>query len=97
MHHYTRFEETPLDTNMHQVHRDYHPAFKQGFSYEYLGVLGHSLNHVDFFQRPEADAKNGRDQKRCEGKFNRRGQSLGDIETDRTILRIMLEKQFSEV
>ena len=56
MHHYTRFEETPLDTNMHQVHRDYHPAFKQGFSYEYLGVLGHSLNHVDFFQRPEADA-----------------------------------------
>ncbi|MCK4751458.1 MAG: hypothetical protein KAT15_30585, partial [Bacteroidales bacterium] len=56
MHHYTRFEETPLDTNLHQVHRNYQPAFKQGFSYEYLGILGHSLNHVDFFQRPEADA-----------------------------------------
>lgn len=56
MHHYTRFEETPLDTNLHQVHRNYQPAFKQGFSYEYLGILGHSLNHVDFFLRPEADA-----------------------------------------
>ncbi|MEN8158372.1 MAG: putative porin [Bacteroidota bacterium] len=55
-HNYTRFEETPLDTNLHQLHRDYHPAFKEGFSYEYLGILGHSLNHVDFFLRPEADA-----------------------------------------
>lgn len=56
MHNFTRFEETPLDTNLHQVHRDYHPAFSQGFSYEYLGILGHSLNHVDFFRRPEANA-----------------------------------------
>jgi hypothetical protein len=56
MHHYTRFEETPLDTNLHQVHRNFQPAFEQGFSYEYLGILGHSLNHVDFFKRPEADA-----------------------------------------
>ncbi len=56
MHNYTRFEEVPLDTNLHQLQRDYNPAFKQGFSYEYLGILGHALNHVDFFLRPEADA-----------------------------------------
>lgn len=56
MHNYTRFEEVALDTNMHQMQRDCNPAFKQGFSYEYLGILGHSLNHVDFFLRPDADA-----------------------------------------
>jgi len=56
MHNYTRFEETPLDTNMHQLHRDYQPAFKQGFSYESLGILGHGMKHVDFFLRPENDA-----------------------------------------
>lgn len=55
MHNYTRFEEVPLDTNMHQLHRDYHPAFKQGFSYEYLGTLGHGINHVDFMLRPDPD------------------------------------------
>ncbi len=56
MHNYTRFEETSLDTNMHQLQRDYHPAFKQGSFYETLGILGHALNHVDFFLRPEPDA-----------------------------------------
>jgi len=55
-HHFTRFEETSLDTNLHQFQRDYHPAFKQGFSYEYLGVLGHAMNHVDFSLRPGAKA-----------------------------------------
>lgn len=53
MHNYTRFEEVPLDTNMHQLQRDYHPAYKQGFSYEYLGTLGHGINHVDFMLRPD--------------------------------------------
>jgi len=56
MHNYTRFEEVPLDTNLHQLHRDYQPAFSQGFAYEYLGILGHGLNHVDFMLRPEPDA-----------------------------------------
>ena len=56
MHNFTRFEETPLDTNLHQVQRDYNPAYKEGFSYESLGILGHALNHVDFFLRPEPDA-----------------------------------------
>ena len=55
-HNYTRFEEVSLDTNMHQVQKEYNPALLQGFSYEYLGILGHSLNHVDFFLRPEPDA-----------------------------------------
>jgi hypothetical protein len=55
MHNFTRFEETPLDTNLHQVHRDYNPVYRQGFSYEYLGNLGQPLNHVDFFLRPKAD------------------------------------------
>lgn len=55
-HNFTRFEEVSLDTNMHQLHKEYNPAFKEGFSYEYLGILGHALNHVDFFLRPEPDA-----------------------------------------
>jgi len=55
MHNFTRFEEVPLDTNTHQLQRDYNPAFQQGFSYEYLGNLGRAINHVDFFQRPEPD------------------------------------------
>ena len=45
-----------MDTNMHLLQRDYQPAYKQGTSYEYLGVLGHALNHVDFFLRPEPEA-----------------------------------------
>lgn len=56
MHNYTRFEETPLDTNMHQLQRDYNPAFREGFRYESLGILAHAVNHVDFFLRPEPDA-----------------------------------------
>lgn len=56
MHNFTRFEEVPLDTNLHQIQRDYNPAFKQGFAYESLGILGHAMNHVDFFLRPGADA-----------------------------------------
>ena len=55
MHNFTRFEEVPLDTNMHQLQYDYNPALQQGFSYEYLGILGHATNHVDFFLRPEPD------------------------------------------
>lgn len=55
MHNFTRFEEVPLDTNTHQLQRDYNPAFQQGFSYEYLGNLGRAINHVDFIQRPEPD------------------------------------------
>lgn len=55
MHNYTRFEESPLDTNMHQVHREYNPAFREGFAYEYLGILGHASNHVDYFLRPGND------------------------------------------
>lgn len=55
-HNYTRFEESPLDTSMHQLELMYQPAFKEGFSYEYNGILGSGLNHIDFFLRPESDA-----------------------------------------
>jgi hypothetical protein len=54
-HNFTRFEEVPLDTNMHQLQRGHQPAFEQGFAYEALGNLGHALNHIDFLRRPEAD------------------------------------------
>jgi len=54
-HNFTRFEDVPLDTNMHQIQRDFNPAFKQGYSYQELGNLGHALNHVDFYLRPDAD------------------------------------------
>ena len=33
-HNFTRFEDVPLDTNTHQLQRDYNPAYQQGFSYE---------------------------------------------------------------
>jgi hypothetical protein len=56
LHNYTRFEEVPLDTNLHQIHKEYHPAYAEGFSFESLGILGHGMNHVDFFLRPEPDA-----------------------------------------
>jgi len=55
MHNFTRFEDVPLDTNMHQMQRDYHPAYDHGFAYESLGNLGHGLNHLDFHKRPDAD------------------------------------------
>ena len=54
-HNFTRFEDVPLDTNMHQLHQEYNPAFEHGFSYESLGNLGHALNHVDFYLRPDAN------------------------------------------
>lgn len=54
-HNFTRFEDVPLDTNMHQLQQEYNPAFEHGFSYEALGNLGHALNHVDFYLRPDAD------------------------------------------
>lgn len=54
-HNFTRFEDMPLDTNLHQIQRAYNPAFEQGFSYESLGNLGHASNHVDFYLRPDAD------------------------------------------
>lgn len=52
-HNFTRFEEVPLDTNMHQLQRDVNPAFAQGFSYESVGIMGNGLNHVDFMLRQE--------------------------------------------
>ena len=52
-HNFTRFEDVQLDTGMHQVHRDYNPAYHEGFAYESLGVLAHALNHLDFTGRPD--------------------------------------------
>ena len=54
-HIYTRFEDVQLDTNTHQLQRDYQPAYDQGFSYESVGILGHAMNHVDFMLRPGPD------------------------------------------
>lgn len=55
-HNYTRFEDVQLDTNMHQLQRDYHPAYIEGFSYESVGILGHAVNHVNFMLRPDPAA-----------------------------------------
>lgn len=52
-HNFTRFEDVQLDTNMHQLQRDYNPAYKEGFSYESVGILGHAVNHVDFMLRQD--------------------------------------------
>lgn len=52
-HNYTRFEDVQLDTNMHQVQRDYHPAYHEGFSYESVGILGGAVNHVNFLLQPD--------------------------------------------
>ncbi len=53
-HNYTRFEDVRLDTNMHQIQREYNPAYQQGFAYESYGILAGGLNHVDFMRRPES-------------------------------------------
>ncbi len=55
MHNFTRFEEVALDTNTHQIQRDYHPIFERGFAYEQLGILAQAVNHLDFFKRPAND------------------------------------------
>ena len=52
-HNFTRFEDVPIDTNMHQLQRDYNPIYDHGFSYESVGILGHAVNHVDFMRRPD--------------------------------------------
>lgn len=55
-HNFTRFEDVLLDTSMHEIQREFNPAFEQGFSYESYGLLAGGINHVDFIRRPEADA-----------------------------------------
>ncbi|MEA3463319.1 MAG: putative porin [Bacteroidota bacterium] len=52
-HNFTRFEDVLLDTNMHQVQREFNPAFLEGFAYESYGLLAGGVNHVDFMRRPE--------------------------------------------
>jgi hypothetical protein len=54
-HNFTRFEDFPLDTNMHQIQWDYNPAYKVGFAYESVGILANAINHVDFMLRQEPD------------------------------------------
>ena len=55
-HNFTRFEDVLLDTNMHQVHHDFNPAFQQGFAYESYGLLAGGINHIDFMRRPDPSA-----------------------------------------
>lgn len=51
MHHYTRFEETALDTILFRFHKDYNPVYAEGFGYESLGIIGHAANYIDFLKR----------------------------------------------
>lgn len=52
-HNYTRFEDVRLDTNMHQIQKEYNPAYLEGFAYESYGLLAGGINHVDFMRRAE--------------------------------------------
>ena len=56
MHNYTRFEDTDLDTVLFRFHTEFNPILDHGFSYEYLGIVGHAANHIDYFKRPGNDA-----------------------------------------
>ena len=56
MHNYTRFEDTDLDTVIFRIHNEFNPILDHGFSYEYLGIVGHAANHIDYFKRPGNDA-----------------------------------------
>ncbi|MEZ5070507.1 MAG: putative porin [Bacteroidales bacterium] len=51
-HHFTRFEEVRIDTNTAQLQRGYLPVYKEGFAYEFPGMVGQGVNHLDFFLRP---------------------------------------------
>ncbi len=52
MHNYSRFEATELDTTLFDLHLDFNPLYREGFSYEYLGILGSAAQNHDVFERP---------------------------------------------
>jgi len=52
MHNYSRFEDIEMDTSLYDLHLDYNPLYRNGFSYEYLGILGSAAQNHDVFARP---------------------------------------------
>jgi hypothetical protein len=52
MHNYSRFEDTEMDTTLYDLHLDFNPLYRNGFSYEYLGILGSAAQNHDVFARP---------------------------------------------
>lgn len=52
MHNYSRFEDTQLDTTLYNLHLDFNPRNRDGFSYEYLGILGSAAQNHNVFARP---------------------------------------------
>jgi len=52
MHNYSRFEDVELDTSLHDLHIDFNPIYRNGFSYETLGIIGSAAQNHDLFNRP---------------------------------------------
>jgi hypothetical protein len=52
MHNYSRFEDTEMDTSLYDLHLDFNPRNRNGFSYEYLGILGSAAQNHDVLARP---------------------------------------------
>jgi hypothetical protein len=52
MHNYSRFEDTEMDTTLFDLHLDFNPLYREGFSYETLGILGSAAQNHDVFARP---------------------------------------------
>ncbi|MCA1746567.1 MAG: putative porin, partial [Bacteroidales bacterium] len=52
MHNYTRFEDTKMDTALHDLHLNFNPLNRNGIAYEHLGILGHAAQNIYLFDRP---------------------------------------------
>ncbi len=52
MHNYSRFEDTEMDTTLFGLHQEFNPLYKYGDYYEQIGILGHAVQNLNFFERP---------------------------------------------
>ncbi len=56
MHNYSRFEDVELDTSLHDLHTDFNPLNRDGFTYETLGIIGSAARNHYIFNRPGTSA-----------------------------------------
>lgn len=51
MHNYSRFEDTPLDTTIFDLHQQFNPLYRIGNAYEHTGIIGNAAQNIYFFDR----------------------------------------------
>ncbi|HKK60974.1 MAG TPA: putative porin [Bacteroidales bacterium] len=54
-HNYSRFEDTRLDTTIHDLVVNYNPLRRNGIAYDYLGIIGSAARNLDLFEQPPSD------------------------------------------